>query len=1001
VAEKPPVAPQETVAEKKETVTPPPVEKPKEVEEEIKVQEEIKEEKAQFSLEILPFSLIEFDDVGGNEILTILTNALTWDISPIPSWCSTQKSEESLIISCMPNTGEMAREANFTVTAGNVSETVSIKQKEKANFSISSKTVEFENAGGTKTISVNTNIPFWDILENPDWCFLQKSDNTITLTCSPNEAHDDRTAFVDVQAGTYLEKIQIQQKAKLFLEIEPETIIEFDASGGEETLTINTNASTWSISNAPSWCTIQKSEKSLIINCSPNPSAKERETNLNITAADKSEKILITQKEKTAFSISPKTIDFDIPGGTKTITVNTNVPNWDILEVPAWCSVQKNDNTITLNCLPNETFSEKKGVVEVKAGTYLEKVRIQQKAKIFLEIEPRTAIEFNVSGGSETLTVNTNASLWNVSNTASWCTVQKSGNSLVINCTPNPITQEREVDLTVTVGNLSETVSITQKGKTAFSISPKTVEFDSPGGTKTIAVNTNIPTWDIVEDPSWCPLQKGENSIILKCSPNETTSDRNVTVTVTAESYTEKIQILQKAMTFLEIEPQRIVEFDASGGNEALAVNTNAFSWSISNVPSWCTVQKSGKLIHLSCTPNTSTNARETEFFVNAGDKSEKVIIKQKEKISLTVSQKTVEFENAGGTKTISVSTNDPSWTTSGNSAWCSIEKSNNAITINCIPNEMHSDRKASFEVKAGNLVEVIQIQQKAMIFIELDESQIEFNASGGNRSITINTNASSWSVSKEPAWCSLRKQANVISLSCNSNPSTDERKESFQIIAENQSKEVKLTQKGITFLEKGGWKQAINKVMYNGTVNYEDGLFRGERSEKGVRNGLGVYNFISDNESYWGEFLRGESNGKGIYIIGKEGDYYFLGCRECKYYVGNWENDKKNGLGKCYDKTGKLIYFGFFFNERPTETYPQKYDNALKFECIEYDDGNVYLGETNNKVKHGLGIYFWSNGNAWYGEWVDDDRNGFGIEFQFNGAIIKGKWVGNKYVEN
>jgi hypothetical protein len=137
------------------------------------------------------------------------------------------------------------------------------------------------------------------------------------------------------------------------------------------------------------------------------------------------------------------------------------------------------------------------------------------------------------------------------------------------------------------------------------------------------------------------------------------------------------------------------------------------------------------------------------------------------------------------------------------------------------------------------------------------------------------------------------------------------------------------------------------------------------------------------------------------MYIIGKEGDIHFLGCRECKYYVGNWENDQKNGIGKCYDKTGKLLYFGLFFSDKPADTYPQKYDNTQKFECIEYEGSSYYLGETNNGLKHGLGIYFWANGNAWYGEWADGDRNGTGIEFQANGAIIKGKWVGNTYYEN
>jgi hypothetical protein len=129
--------------------------------------------------------------------------------------------------------------------------------------------------------------------------------------------------------------------------------------------------------------------------------------------------------------------------------------------------------------------------------------------------------------------------------------------------------------------------------------------------------------------------------------------------------------------------------------------------------------------------------------------------------------------------------------------------------------------------------------------------------------------------------------------------------------------------------------------------------------------------------------------------MIGSEGEQFFSNSIGCKYYAGNWANDEKNGIGKCYDKTGKLIYHGKYNNGRPTEQYPQAHDDSYKFEYIEYDNGDAYLGETYSGTINGLGILFKANGDAWYGEWKNGNRIGPGIELQYSGTVRTGNWKG------
>ena len=455
----------------------------------------------------------------------------------------------------------------------------------------------------------------------------------------------------------------------------------------------------------------------------------------------------------------------------------------------------------------------------------------------------------------------------------------------------------------------------------------------------------------------------------------------------------------QKAKLFLDQLPDTVF-LGVSGGKETFTANYYDVSWNEADILSWFSLQKTNNALVLTCKPNDLTNERIANLLIKSGGISKNIWVKQKGAISLSVSINNIEFDNFGGIKEINVNTNAPFWEISGNPSWCSVKKTTNQITLDCSVNETYSKREFFFEIKAGDKFEKIRILQKENSFIGLSDTLIVFPVNGGSKSITVNTNALSWNTSNEISWCPMAISGNTITFYCKSNLYTHERNEKITISAGKLSKTIQVRQKGITFLEQGNWKQAINRFIYIGGSTYENAVYKGERSNKGIRNGLGAYFFISDDESYWGDFLQGESSGKGIYIIGKEGDFFFSGCPNCKFYVGNWSADMKNGLGKCYDKQGELLYFGYFNNDKPIEKFPQSYDGTHKFESIEYDNGDLYLGETSKGVKHGLGIFFWANGDTWYGEWKNGKREGNGIEFHRSGDIKAGRWNGDKYLE-
>jgi hypothetical protein len=119
--------------------------------------------------------------------------------------------------------------------------------------------------------------------------------------------------------------------------------------------------------------------------------------------------------------------------------------------------------------------------------------------------------------------------------------------------------------------------------------------------------------------------------------------------------------------------------------------------------------------------------------------------------------------------------------------------------------------------------------------------------------------------------------------------------------------------------------------------------------------------------------------------------------CLGSRFFAGNWTEGVKVGAGKCYDERGECIYRGLFTDGQPTGTYPENIPGYI-FECLEFDNGDKYIGETNDGASHGYGIYIGIDGNLWFGWWTNGERNGQGMYLGADGKIITGIWKGDTY---
>lgn len=196
-------------------------------------------------------------------------------------------------------------------------------------------------------------------------------------------------------------------------------------------------------------------------------------------------------------------------------------------------------------------------------------------------------------------------------------------------------------------------------------------------------------------------------------------------------------------------------------------------------------------------------------------------------------------------------------------------------------------------------------------------------------------------------------------------------------------------------------WTDLLEEVGDNVSFRYREdlGWYIGRWCDN--RCGIGINYYHRNYETYldcgwWDGFMDGYGMRINIW-----GNGIYNTTSSTFAYVGDWKNGKKSGEGSLYDENGKLIYYGKFFNDKPTEQYVSD-DSYISytFEIIDYANGDKYIGELKDGKKQGQGLYIWDSGDVWYGEWDNDQRHGYGIYAWYSGKYKTGEIINNQFVE-
>lgn len=363
--------------------------------------------------------------------------------------------------------------------------------------------------------------------------------------------------------------------------------LECEGNDGTFVLQLKIAPAHWTVSSKiPEWLQVSSvnlEEKKVVFNVSANPKAEVRRGIVRLRS-DKgiSRDFVVYQKEgEPRLSVQPLEMFFGGGGGQQVVTVNANF-NWSFDKPVSWLRLTKKNDQLLVTCLPNNDLDKQRNSTVIISGKNVsQSISVTQyEGDTYFVIQGIVdhAINFESKGG-----VNNNIKIicdekWHIKNECPWIKVTSSDNSmLVVHCEANPWAESRTSSFEVVAYTAGQTktilveqagaepklekVYLPYKGGERATIDEKVypqyrsrphyraVGVNRKGGDLTVIVRSNVQNWSsriIPNDESWISVKASQNdSLILNLSENNSSSDREANVIVSAMGLHDTLVVVQ------------------------------------------------------------------------------------------------------------------------------------------------------------------------------------------------------------------------------------------------------------------------------------------------------------------------------------------------------------------------------------------------------------------------------------------------------------------------
>lgn len=174
------------------------------------------------------------------------------------------------------------------------------------------------SGNNSQTVQITTNAESWSFEPSASWIQATDSDEILTVNVEDNDSVYGRSGNITVTAGNVKTTVKVSQtgtsNVENTLSVTPQSL-SFEAKDSEsQTITVETNASYWSIENPEEWITAVTGDTTIMVSVENNEIEESRTGVITVTAGDQTIDVQVFQEAGVA--IDPNAIRVNFTSAT-------------------------------------------------------------------------------------------------------------------------------------------------------------------------------------------------------------------------------------------------------------------------------------------------------------------------------------------------------------------------------------------------------------------------------------------------------------------------------------------------------------------------------------------------------------------------------------------------------------------------------------------------------------------------------------------------------------
>lgn len=268
------------------------------------------------------------------------------------------------------------------------------------------------------------------------------------------------------------------------------------------------------------------------------------------------------------------------------------------------------------------------------------------------EDNKNAAIGFKSAGGEVVVNISTNVDWDYKTVNGDWLVIEKDDKAaqLILNCESNKAEEKQQATVTITAGDKTATIAVSQNAYGTLEISASENNFTVPARGELIAkftVTSSDEDW-VIETKAcpWMLVEREGNDVTITLAENDTFTDRETTFTLIAgegggNPVTETISVAQDRAAYVTPSLKTVPFSSTPVKSKEIAIDSN-FEWdfSVSDNSNWLSVEKTEDGLTISTGTNPDAGSRSATITLKAGDGKANMA-----EVVITVSQSGFDFD--------------------------------------------------------------------------------------------------------------------------------------------------------------------------------------------------------------------------------------------------------------------------------------------------------------------------------------------------------------------